>query len=740
MENVSKFILKNRGVFILMFIALIVFSLIMLNSTTINYNSTEYLPEDSRSAQALTVMEEEFGLFGSSQFMVKQTNLYETQSLINDIGAVEGVSQVIWLNEVLGTSVLDAITQMRLDPAFETSVQNYLANGGQLNTSVDGLIMLETFNIPLSSISVELENNVQTFYLEDNSLVQVVFTEDDYSQIASNAITDIRVIIGEDKVSVRGVAYNAMSSRLAVEEQMLLILLYFIPVVLLILLLTTKSFIEPLVFLIVAGIAILLNMGTNFIFPSVSFNTYSISALLQLAISMDYAVFFLHRFAEEKKKGVDVKKAINVAYKKSFSPVVASATTTIAGFVALLFMQFSIGKDMGLVLGKGIVFSLLTVFILMPIIILYAYKLIEKFKHKSLIPSFKKLSNAIFKLRFVLTILIIIIAVPSFIAQSNNSFIYGESANSLGENSQLTIDLNDINEVFGVSNQVTLLVEKGNYTNEYAVIQALLQKDYVNANSVKGIALLTNGANPDDLVLGGFMTSEQASLLKSQFESENYALISFSTNLPEESKESFEAVEDIYSIVENNYSNYHMLGASPVIDNIKTVVESDYNVVVILTIVLVFLILLLTFKNIFIALVLVLIIQSAIWINMCLPYLMGASLVFIGYLLISIIQLGVTIDYGILLTSRYVENRKTLYRKESLKLAVQQSLPSVLTSGLIMIGGGLILWQISSMTTTSAIGQLMFNGTLLSLFMVIFVLPQTLYIFDKIVIKKKLRK
>jgi predicted RND superfamily exporter protein len=684
LERLAEFIIGRRKILMGLFTLITLVSILLIPGVRINYNLSSYLPDDMGTKKAMEIMEQEFSLSGMARVMVEDISVAEIADLKSRISQVEGVRSVVALNDVID---------------------------------------------PQRPIEFYDEKVVEGFYKDGKALFQVEFTEDDYSLNTGMAIEAIQGIIGSKGV-MTGSAVNAKAMREATLSEVLSVTAMALPLFVLVFLLTTQSWFEPVIYFIVLGISVLINMGTNVIFKDISFITNACAAILQFAISMDYSLFLLHRFVEERNKGEEPHKAMKTAIIHSFSSLSASCLTTVAGFMALTFMRYKVGLDIGLVLAKGIVLSLLSVLLLLPGITLATYRLIEKTRHSSFLPSLKRPSKAIVRSRWVFIILILMILVPAFLAQSANAFLYGENAITTSAETKSGIQQKRINEVFGAYNPVVLLIPNGNIPAEISLARELEGKGYME--SVQGLVTLADPYIPRELLPGSVMK---------QFSSPRMSRMILALDTPEESPETMSAVEDIHMTVSRYYgTDYNLLGSSTSVKDIKTVVDKDFNLVNLISIILVGLIILFTFRSISLPIVLVLVIEASIWINMAIPYFMDASLSFMGYMIVSAIQLGATIDYAILLTNRYMHNRESMGKKESAIAALSDSGWSVITSALILFIAGMGVWIMSSIKGVSELGLLIGRGAALSGVMVLILLPQLLILLDRVIQKTTLKR
>ncbi|HHX23005.1 MAG TPA: MMPL family transporter, partial [Thermoanaerobacterales bacterium] len=404
----------------------------------------------------------------------------------------------------------------------------------------------------------------------------------------------------------------------------------------------------------------------------------------------------------------------------SATTVAASALTTLFGFIALIFMEFRIGPDLGICLAKGIVFSFISVMVFLPALTLSLYKLIDRTAHRKIMPEFRNIGKYLAKLFIPIVIIVAIVIVPSYLGQGKTDFLYGNG--DFDANSELGRSNDAINGQFGRTNILAVLVPKGNVAKEVTLTNEL--EKYHHVKSVISYASTVGATIPSDF-LGEDITG--------QFYSENYSRIVLYTDLPDEGEMTFKAVEEIDDIIGQYYDESYMVGQSATLSDIKKVVEVDNSRVNLIAIVAVFLVVLFTFKSLSLPVILVLTIEVAIWINLSFPYFTGTSINYVGYLVLNTVQLGATIDYAILLTDNYMQKRKIMPAKNAIYEALSIAFRSILVSASILSFAGFTLYFTSSNTIVVDIGLLLGRGTIISMFMVICFLPAMLMMFDKLI-------
>lgn len=732
MKKISAFIVKIRYFLLAFWVVVTAVSIFLIPRVKIEYDTTVYLPENTRVKQSLRVMEEEFGLTGQASVMIEDVDPVKVFVYKDKINSMPYIMEVIWIDNFIERDVIQNIQDL---------FDEYDPNGNFRFGAIPGL---------------------NAFYKDRTALLQVVFTENDHSLNVGNSIELIREYLGtiNKPFALSGTAINAYQMRETTKSEVFKTALYVAPIILIILIIFTKSWLEPLVFLASVLVSVIVNMGTNIMFPSVSFLTNSTASLLQLAISMDYSIFLLHAYQKEKEAGLEQKEAMATAMKKSFSSINSSMITTVAGFVAIMFMRYTIGMDLSRVMIKGILLSLIVTFTFMPSLIIATDNLLKKTEHKPFFPKIGKLTKFITKTRYVIPALLLMTVVPSYIAQTKNHFVYGDGAMAVRHDSGEMSEADRIEQKFGRNNMIVVLVpidEDGNYKAQEKEMIRQLNSELDKANedyrpTIQSYSTLTDIetyiSNYNDLppAVKSFleeyfdptmiedMISEN---FKKQFISENYSRVIISINTETESPRAEKAVNIIETVVARQpfADEAHIIGVSPSVKEIKEVVEKDYVFVNLLSIVLVFVVLLVNFKSAILPFILLFVIELGIFINMAIPYITGMPLIFIGFMIVSSVQLGATIDYAILFTQFYVEARKTLVKRDAIKYALDHGGHSILTSSLILTTAGYVLKFASSVTGVSAIGELIGRGAALSGVLVIFLLPMLLYIFDKAIAK-----
>lgn len=666
--------MKYKKSITIIFALVAIISAIVQFGVSVNYNMADYLPEDAPSTKAMEIMEEEFeGTVPNTRVLIKDVTILEALNYKKELEVIEGVEEVMWLDDA--TDIMTPIEIMDHD-------------------------------------------TVESYYKDSNALFSLTI-EEGKEVLATEAIYEL---IGEDNAMTGEAVNTADSQKMAGTESMYAAMLL-IPIIIIILLLSTNSWVEPVFFLTAIGVSVLINLGTNIFIGEVSFVTQSVAPILQLAVSLDYAIFLLHSFNDNRKIMADPQQAMIKAMKSSFPAIASSASTTFFGFMALSLMEFEIGSDLGINLVKGILLSFISVVVFLPAITILFYKWIDKTKHKPFLPAIKGVGKFVLKLRHIVVIVVAIIIIPAFLAQSNTNFIYG-----IGEQPETTRTGSDkivIEEEFGQLTSIVMLVPKGDLVKE-----TKLTEELENLSDVKSVLSYVNTVSP---VIPPEYLDESVT---NQFYSDNYTRIIINTDIEAEGEKSFGLLEDINNTTKTLYADdVHLLGESVTLYDIKETVERDNKLVNFLTVGTIALVLLITFRSLSYPIILLLTIQTAVWINLSFPYFTDSSLVFVGYLIISTVQLAATVDYAILFSEAYKEKRKKLSKLQALKETLDEKLFSIIISASILSSVGFILWITSSNPIVSSIGLLLGRGALLAFILVVFFLPAMLYLFDKVVQK-----
>ncbi len=669
-------VVNHPKLIITIFAVIFIICAICKQGVSVDYDMNDYLPEDSASTVALDLMDEEFGGgIPNARVMVKDVTIPEALEYKAEIEAIDGVTDVTWLDDAQSVEV-------PLETLDQTVVEDYYKDGNALFT-----------------VTIEADKRI-------------------------SAVNSIRDLIGDDNAMTGSAVSTAAATQSTIKE-ISKIAVFAVLFVLIVLAITTSSWIEPIIVMIGLGIAVIINAGSNLIFGEISFVTNAAGNILQLAVSLDYSVFLLHRFTECRQHNDNNKDAMIEALTLSTSSILSSGLTTVIGFLALCLMQFQIGPDLGQALAKGIAISLITVFVFMPVLILSTVKWIDKFEHKPLLPSFKKFGGFVQKIMFPMVIIFLVVMIPSYLASNANSFNYGASK-IFGDSTQLGADTNAIQDIFGKSDAYVLMVPKEGKAVQKELSDAL--HDIPEVSSIISYVDTVGMEIPESYL-------DEAAY--SKLCSDKYTRMVITVDAEYEGEKTFNLVENIRSTAQQYYPDeWYLAGEGVSTYDLMDTITADMVKVNLVAIGAVFVVLLITMRSVVLPAILVLSIETAIWINLSIPYFKGSTIFYIAYLIISSIQLGATVDYAILLTDRYKGFRESMDKKEAIVNTISAVTVSILTSGSVLTVVGFLLGAISTHGVLSQLGYFLGKGTLCSLAIVLFVLPGLLYIFDRAFIKQ----
>ena len=677
LEKFYRKIVNHPKLVLIVFGILFILCAVSKGFVAIDYDMNNYLPQDAPSTVALDVMNEEFeGGIPNARVMIQDVSLPEALQYKEKMEAIDGVSSVTWLDDAASVTV---------------------------------------------PLEMQDEDTVETYYKDGNALYSVTIEEEKRIE----AVNAIRELIGEEN-QITGSAVQTADATQSTVREISKIAMFAVLFVILVLTFTTTSFVEPFIVLLGLGVAIVINAGSNIMFGEISFVTNAAGNILQLAVSLDYSVFLLHRFTECRKNHDDPKDAMVEALCMSTSSILSSGLTTVIGFLALCLMRFQIGPDLGRALAKGIAISLITVFTFMPVVILYTFRWIDKTGHRPFFPSFEKFGRVVTKVMLPVVVLFVIVIAPAYLASNQNSFYYGAS-HIFGPNTKLGQDTQIVEDAFGKSDTYVLLVPKDDLATQEKLSDELHDMDAVT--SIISYVDAVGTEIPESYL--------DADTLK-KLMSDHYARMVINVEEETEGEEAFALVKDIRACAEKYYpGEWYLAGEGVSTCDLMDTITSDMAKVNLVAIGAVFVVLLFTMRSLVLPVILVLSIETAVWLNFAIPYFTGSSVFYIAYLIISSIQLGATVDYAILFTERYKECRQSMGKKDAVIADISSTAVSMLTSGSALTVVGFLLGVISTHGLLSQLGFFLGKGTLLSLVIVFFALPGLLYLFDGLFMRKK---
>mgnify|MGYP002742025056 FL=1 len=745
MMKLATLIVDKRKGFYLIFIVLCIFCVLSMNRVKVNNDLTTYLPDTTETRRGLDLMDSEFTTYGSARILICNVTFDEAQKLADQVEEMDGVSMLDFDDTEDHYHDMEALLSVTFDEEADTE-----ATQQHLDEVLDAL------------------SDYDVYYSSD---------------------------IGQEERDADDL-----------NNDMIVILLLAAVVIIAVLLFTSTTYAEIPVYLTTFIVAAILNKGTNYWFGTISFVTNSIAVVLQLGLAVDYAIILAHRFMEEHEDK-DAREAVIVALSKAIPEISSSSLTTISGMVAMMFMQFRIGYDMGIILAKSIIFSMVAVFFLMPGLLLTFSKAIDNTHHKSFVPKITAVGKFCVATRYIIPPILIVGVIIAFFLSNKANYVYDTNTLESSTMSDNKFSVSMVNKEFGMVNQLAVIVPNGDYEKEAQTLKALEKLDVVkscqglgNIEAMDGY-MLTDKLNPrqfaeltdldvevvqilytayayneeqygpvftgiddyevpiidmflflydqyqegyvtldadlDDQLTSLYDTLHDAQL---QLQGDDYSRFVLDLSLPAEGQETYDAMDEIRGIAAKYFGkdNVILVGNSTSDHDLESSFASDNIVISVLTALFVMIILFFTFQSAGLPVLLVLTIQGSIWINFAVPAMRGQTIFFIAYLIVSAIQMGATIDYAIVISSRYMDLKQRMPIKDAITESLNQAFPTIFTSGTILTCAGFLIGEIASDPTVASIGVALGRGTLISIILVLFVLPQILLFGDFIIEKTAL--
>ena len=739
MEKIASFIVDRRNLFFLIYIFAILFSIFSIGWVQVENDITTYLPDDTETRQGLTVMNDNFVTYGSARVMVSNVSYEKAMSLKEQLEDIDGVTSI----------------------DFDNSKDSFNNGSALFSVTFDGEVDDEISKSAMNEIKEELKD--YDFYVD--------------SEVGVDTSADLA-------------------------NEMVVIVIVAAIIIVIVLTLTSRSYAEVPVLIMTFGVAAILNMGTNFLCGKISFISNSVTVVLQLALAIDYAIILCHRFSDEHET-LPAREACIIALSKAIPEISSSSLTTISGLAALGFMHFGIGLDLAIVLIKAIFCSLLSVFTLMPGLLMLFSKLIDKTGHKKLLPEIDMVGKFANKTKYIIPPIFLVLICVAFFFSNNCPYVYSYNDLETAKASDAQIARSHIKANFGNNNMVAVIVPSGNYDSQRNILKEIDRLDGVkssmglaNIEAMDGYMLadalsprefselanldyevakvlysayavkydqygeLINGignykvplfdmfmflkGEMDDgnVYLNGDVQEtlddlfDQLDKAKLQLQSDDYSRMVVYLDLPEESEATTLCLDKIHEIIAKYYDeDYYVVGNSTSAIDLSSSFIGDNTLISILSALFVIIILLFTFQSAGLPILLIIVIQGSIWINFAVPTLMDEPLYFLGYLIVNSIQMGANIDYAIVISSHYSELKKKMESKEAIVEALNSSFPTIFTSGSILASAGVLISKMTTNPVIAAIGECLGRGTIVSIILVFFVLPQILVLGDKIIEK-----
>lgn len=680
MQKFGEFIVNQRRLIIIICLLLLIPSIIGIKATKINYDILSYLPDTVDTVKGQNILTDEFGVGSYSIVIIdnkmKDKDILKMEDKIKEIDAVD---KVISKSDILGTSIPE---EMLPDDVKEA-------------INKDGTIpILVTFKTGMAAGET------------------------------LDAIDDLRDIVG-DSCKVSGISATSDDIRILLDQEMSVYVVVASIFCIIVLMIALDSYGVPLIILGGIGIAILYNMGTNIVLGQISYITKAIATVLQLGVTMDFSIFLYHSYQRQKEILGDKNKAMATAIKETLVSIVGSSTTTIAGFLALCTMSLTLGTDIGLVMAKGVLIGVITTVTLLPSLLLAFDKVIEKTKHKELLPEFKKFTNFIVNHYKAMIVVFLLLLAPA-IYGNNNVKVYYNLNKSLPDTLQSVSANKELQEKFNMVSTQMVLVNK----DMKADIAKQMINEIKDLDGVDGVIGLQE-------LLGDNVSKEMIpDDILSIFENDKYQLLVINSTYENATDESNALIQKVNEIVSKYDENAIMAGEGPLMNDLVKIADHDFNSVNVASAVVIFVIMIFVFKSISLPVILIAVIEFAIFANMSFTSYFGTVIPFIASIVIGTIQLGATVDYAILMTNKYVQNRKDgLVPKEAMRLSLQDSIKSVIVSAFCFFAATCGVSLFSNIEMIGSICTLISRGAIISMVVVLTVLPACLILCDRVICK-----
>lgn len=677
MKQFGRAIAKNKKLVLIIAVLLLIPSIYGMAKTKVNYDMLTYIPKDYESVKGQEILDKKFSNAANSMLIIEKMNVADIVKLKEKISNVKGVDRVIWVNDIVDTS------------------------------------------IPKEILPDEIKD---TFYSKDSTMMIIKYKNAASSEKTQNAIEDIRALMRKHCFLSGASAIIKDTKDLADKETPLYVILAVV-LCAIVLALTMESTLIPIIFLLGILFAVLYNFGTNVFFGDISYVTKSLAAVLQLGVTMDYSIFLLHRYEEEKERYEDKEDAMAEAICKTFASITGSSLTTIAGFISLCAMQLLIGKDIGLVMAKGVLLGVMSTIIILPALILTFDGPIHRFRHKMFLPEFDKLASFVTKNHKLLMSVFIILFIPAIYGESRTQ-VYYNLDESLPKDLPSIVATNKLKKDYDMTTTHFIIVNNK--------IPAYLVKNM--SDEIKDVDGITKVLSYDDFIGPMMPESFVPDEVRDIFKNDDYKLILVNSRYKAATDEENRQIDMIKNIVKKHDPEGLVAGEAPLTKDLIEIADKDFKIVNYVSIAAIFAIIMLLFKSVSLPVLLVAAIELAIYINMAIPFYTNTSIPFIASIVIGCIQLGATVDYAILLTTRFKEelfNKKDKF--EAMKVSVRESAKSVVSSALTFFAATGVVALVSNISIIKTLCAMISRGALISMTVILFILPSILLVFEGVI-------
>lgn len=682
MKKIGEAIVKKKWFIIILTMILLIPALIGYVKTDINYDILVYLPSDIETIKGENILTDDFNMGSFAMVVAEDLPSKEVIKLEEKFKNIATVQKVVSIDDLTGTT------------------------------------------IPVQILPSKVKESLQN---DNGTLILVTFANSTSDDATLNAVSEMRSIVDKN-VKIGGMSAMVLDTKELFNSEMALYVVIAALLCILVLEIALDSYLVPILLMANIGIAILFNMGSNIFLGNISYITKAIAAVLQLGVTTDFSIFLYHKYEKAKEKYKSCDEAMSNAIYETMISVVGSSLTTIAGFLALCTMNLTLGKDIGIVMAKGVLIGVICVLTFFPALLLVFDKAIDKTKHKQLLPEFKKVKEFVMKFYKPIFVVFLILLIPAYLAQTKTS-VYYKLDESIPDDYGYSIATKTLKEDFGMVSQEMVLVKAD--MKDYKINQMIEEiKDIEGVNLVLSPAALSKYGISQTIIPKD---------IKEIFQTDNYKMIIIGSDYDIATNELNAQIEDVKKIVKSYDEEAILAGEGPLMKDLVTTTDEDFKNVNFSSIFIIFIIMLFVLRSISLPVLLVIAIEFAIFINMGIPYFTGTEIPFIASVVIGTIQLGATIDYAILMTTKYLEERKNDQDKfQAVRSALDNSISSIIVSGMCFFGATIGVGVVSKIDMIGSLCTLIARGAIISMIVVILVIPSILLLFDSLITKSTL--
>lgn len=681
MKKIREFIVNHSLLIVIVTLIGMVPMLIGYMNTRINYDILVYLPKDIDTMKGQDILSEDFGLGGYAFVMVDNMSNYDTLELEKKYRNIDGVNKVFSMSDVLDTTI---------------------------------------------SYDVLPDEVKDKLYRDGTSVILVTFENGSSDEVTLNALSDMREITDGNISSMSAMVLDTMNLS---NREIAVYIALAVVFCLIILTICTDSYFIPILLLSNIGVAILYNMGSNIIFGNISYITKAIAAVLQLGVTTDFSIFLYHKYEFYKKKTRDKKVAMSNAIKETFVSVIGSSLTTVIGFLSLCAMDLTLGTDIGLVMAKGVIWGVISTLTLFPSLLLVFDGVIDKTAHRVLLPKFERVQDFVVKRYKLILVIFVVLMVPALIGNGNYE-VYYKLDKSLPETLDFNVANKELADKFGIVSPEIIILDKGVKSSDIEELSTKLK-------SVDGIDMVASGA---EVMESGLYSAILPSDVRRILDNDKYQLMIINSTYEIASDELNNQVEEVNNIVHKYDRDAIVAGEGALMRDLVTIADHDFNMVNYTSILFIFVVMIFVLKSIGLPIILICAIEFAIFTNMAISYYTGTALPFIASIVVGTIQLGATIDYAILMSTKYLEERDKNDKMVSIRNTLRSSVPSIVTSALCFFGATISVYLYTKIDMIGSICNLLSRGAIISMLVVTLILPALLIVFDKFIMKTTRRR